>query len=154
MERSGEFPRRVIVRTTVTSLLIVMLVVAACGTGSPRGADGATGTLVIRPVYEPPPPDEPISFGGYGFYATVGEVSDQEIPFHGTLRVELPAGPNRLTIVTRALSDVLGPGQDEPEALEVTAECEAEVEVPADDTVEVVYRAVGGATCEIVSPRG
>lgn len=131
-----------------------MLSVAACGTDAPPGADGATGTLVIRPIYEPPPPDEPISIGGYGFFASVGEVSEQEIPFDGTLRVEVPAGRNQLTVVTRALSDVLMPGQDEPEVLEVTAECEAEVEVPADGTVEVVYRAVGGTTCEIVTPRG
>lgn len=139
-------------RPTAASLLIVMLAVAACQAGAPPGGDGGTGTLVIRSVYEPPPPDEPISIGGYGFFASVGDLSDQQIPFDGTLRVELPAGPNQLSIVTRALSDVLMPGQEAPEALEVTAECEAEVEVPANGTVEVVYRATGGSSCEIATP--
>lgn len=131
--------------------MIVVLALAACDAESPANEDGATGTLVVRSVYEPPPPGEPMPFGGYGFFASVGEVSEQKIPFDGTLRIELPTGPNRLTIVTRALSDVLEPGQEEQEPLEVTAECEADVEVAAGATVEVVYRAVGGSTCEIIT---
>ena len=78
-------------------------------------------------------------------------MAEQRIPFDGTLRVELPTGPNQLTIVTRALSDVLEPGQEQQDALEITAECDAEVEVTAGATVEVVYRAVGGSTCEIIT---
>lgn len=130
-------------------LAVVLLALPACQATDAPAEGGRTGTLIIRPVYEPPPPDEPISIGGYGFFATVGELTDERIPFDGTLEVELPAGTYPLTIVTRPQSDVLMPGQDEPEFYEATAECEAEVEVPAGGTVEVVYRATGGNACEI-----
>jgi hypothetical protein len=139
-------------RTTVAvaaTLVIAAVALAACGADGSPGPSGDTGSLVIRPAYEPPPPGEPMVFGGYGFFADVGELNEQRIPYDGTLRVELPAGSHQLTIVTRAQSDVLMPGQEEGEPLEVTAECVTEVEVPAGGTVEVVYRAVGGSTCEI-----
>ena len=152
MERSDASGRQTAVKTTVNSLLILMLSLAACQAGAPTGGDGETGTLVIRPVYEPPPPDEPISIGGYGFFASVGDVEEQQIPFDGSLRVTLPAGTHALTIVTRAQSDVLMPDQDEPEFLEITAECQADVDVSAAGTVEVLYRATGGGTCEITTP--
>jgi hypothetical protein len=108
---------------------------------------------VITGAFEPPSGGEPISIGGYGYFVTVGELTEQEIPADGPLRVVLPAGNHELLIVTRPANDAVvcvEGGECEREFFDVTAECEATVEVAAGAEVNVVYRAIGGERCELV----
>ena len=78
----------------------------ACGAQSAT-TPNAEGTLVIVASYEEPPVGQPISIGGYGYFASVDGGAEIEVPFDGSLRLELPAGSHELTLVTRPASDVL-----------------------------------------------
>lgn len=132
------------------------LVLAACGSGAVPSPSEATGLLEIRTAWGPPVGDEPISIGGYASFASVGEVVEEEIPVDGTLSVHLPAGVHSLLVVTRPQSDVVTivDGEEQREVYDISAECEAEVEVPAGGSVQVTYRGIGGSDCEIIVGQG
>lgn len=134
-----------------STLALLAFLLAACQAGETPPAEAETGTLAIQAVFEPPAGNEPINIGGYAFYATVGELVEEEIPFDGTLRVRLPAGTHALTIVTRPMSDTVTivDGEEQRDVYDVTAECDAEVEVSAGGETTLTYRAIGGGTCDI-----
>ena len=128
----------------------------ACGAQSTTTSN-ATGTLVIVPSYEDPPAGQPISIGGYGFFASVDGGSEIEIPFDGSVRLELPAGSHELTLVTRPASDMVvvnEAGESEREFFDVSAECVDAIEVPAGGEVQVTYNAVGGEDCRVTIDEG
>ncbi len=132
------------------SLLATLL--AGCAAQQPAAPSAGTGTLVIRALYEEPPAGQPISIGGYGFFAAIDGGAEAEVPFEGELRVELDAGTHELAIATRPASDILTVGQDgetEREFYDVSAACEGEVEVPPEGEVHVTYHAVGGEDCRV-----
>jgi len=140
-------------RSVVAVLLAATL--GACAAPSPT--PDAAGTLVIVASYEEPPPGMPISIGGYGFFAAVDGGPEIEVPFDGSLRLELPAGSHDLTIVTRPASDVLvvnEEGESEREFYDVTAECAEVVEVPSGGEVHVTYQAAGGEDCRVAIDEG
>jgi hypothetical protein len=137
-------------------LALIATLAAACGTqsGGTPGTDGeGTGTVVITAVSEVPP-DEPISIGGYGYFATLDDGDEQEIPFDGELRLEVAAGTHHLLLTTRPASDAVlcEPGAEcEREFFDVSAGCEDDLEVPAGAEVRVTYRAIGGSRCEVAA---
>lgn len=141
----------------MTGRLIAVLLAAclvAC-TASAAPSD-APGTLVIVASYEQPPAG-PISIGGYGFFASVDGGDEIEIPFDGSLRLELPAGAHALTLLTRPASDILvvnEDGESEREFYDVTAECADTIEVPSDGEVQVTYHAAGGEECRVAIGEG
>lgn len=140
-------------RNTTLGLLIAASTLAACQAGGPPSASPETGTLVVEAVFEPPTGNEPISIGGYAYFASVGELVEQQIPFDGALRVHLPVGTHPLTIVTRPQSDVVtivDGEEQQPEVYDITAECAEDIEIAAGSEVRLTYRAVGGSECEIV----
>ncbi len=107
---------------------------------------------MIGASFEDPPVGQPISIGGYGFFAAIDGGAEAEVPFEGELRVELDAGTHELAIATRPASDVLTVGADgesEREFYDVSAGCEGEVEVPSGGEVRVTYHAVGGEDCRV-----
>lgn len=132
------------------------LAVVGCQAGAAPSASEETGLLEIRATFEPPTGDEPISMGGYAYFATVGELVEEAIPVEGTLRVHLPAGTHELIIVTRPQSDTVSivDGEEQREVYDITAECESDVEIPAGGSVQVTYRGIGGSTCEIIVEEG
>lgn len=137
-------------RLAAVSLLVTLL--TACAAQQPAAPSGGTGTLVIRAIYEEPPAGQPISFGGYGFFAAIDGGAETEVPFEGELRVEMDAGTHALAIATRPASDILVVGEDggsEREFYDVSAACEGEVEVPSGGEVHVTYHAVGGEECRV-----
>jgi hypothetical protein len=143
----------------VNSRLIAVLLAAAslvaCAT--PAAPSDATGTLVIVASYEEPPPGQPISIGGYGFFVAVDDRAEVEIPFDGSLQLKLPAGAHDLTLVTRPASDMLivnEEGESEREFYDVTAECADAVEVAAGGEVQVTYHAAGGEDCQVTIDEG
>ena len=142
----------------MTGRLIAALVAAtlvACA--APGGTPDAGGTLVIVAAYEEPPPGQPMSIGGYGFFVAVDGGAEIEIPFDGSLRLELPAGAHDLTLVTRPASDMIvvnEEGESEREFYDVTAECADTVEVPSGGEVQVTYHAAGGEDCRVTIGEG
>ena len=139
----------------VTRSLAAVLFAAtlvACGAQSTATTD-AEGTLVIVASYEDPPPGQPISIGGYGYFASVDGGAEIEVPFDGSLRLELPAGSHELTLVTRPASDILG-ANEEREFLDVSAECADTVEVPSGGETQVIYHAAGGEDCRVSIDEG
>ncbi|MCV0404330.1 MAG: hypothetical protein K5924_11610 [Chloroflexi bacterium] len=141
-------------RTPVLALLA--FVIAGCQAGAPPSASEETGLLEIRATFEPPTGDEPISMGGYAYFATVGELVEEAIPVDGTLRVHLPAGTHPLTVVTRPQSDTVSivDGEEQREVYDISAECEADVEVTPGGSVQVTYRGIGGSECELIVGEG
>jgi hypothetical protein len=134
-------------------LALLALAVTACGAqpGASPGIDGGTGTLVITALSEMPA-DEPISIGGYGYFATVDDGEEQEIPLDGELRIDLPAGTHHLLLTTRPANDavVCEPGGEcDREFFDVSAGCEDDLEVQPGAEVQVTYRAIGGSRCEV-----
>ena len=134
-------------------LALVAVVAAACGAqpGAAPATRGDTGTLVITAVSEMPA-DEPISIGGYGYFATVDDGTEQEIPLDGDLTVDVPPGTHHLLLTTRPANDAVlcEPGADcEREFFDVSAGCEDDIEVPAGVELRVTYRAIGGSRCEV-----
>jgi len=135
-------------RLAAVSLIATLL--AACAAQQP--AAPPTGTLVIRASYEDPPVGQPISIGGYGYFAAIDGGPEAEIPSDGELRVDLEAGPHDLAIATRPASDEIGRiegGEPEREFYDVSAGCEGEVEVLSGGEVHVTYHAVGGEDCRV-----
>jgi hypothetical protein len=130
---------------------------AGCAaTGGSATAD-ADGTLVIVAAYEEPPAGQPISIGGYGFFASIDDEPEIEIPFDGSLRLPLAAGSHELVLRTRPASDMIvvnENGEPEREFYEVSAECVETVDVPAGGVLEVTYRAAGGEACEVAIAGG
>ncbi len=141
-------------RTTLIGLLA--LGVVGCQSGTAPSASPETGRLEIRATFEPPTGDEPISIGGYAYFATVGELVEEAIPVDGTLSVLLPAGSHPVTIVTRPQSDTVSivDGEEQRDVYDISAECETEVEVPAGGSVQLTYRGIGGNNCEIIVEEG
>lgn len=138
-------------------LLAAFLAASLVACAAPSATPDADGTLVIVASYEEPPPGQPISIGGYGFFAAVDGGPEIEIPFDGSLRLELPAGAHDLTFVTRPASDILvvnEEGDSEREFYEVTAECADAVEVPSGGEVQVTYHAAGGEDCRVTIDEG
>ena len=128
----------------------------ACGAQSTT-TPNAQGTLVIVASYEEPPAGQPISIGGYGFFASVDGGAEIEVPFDGSLRLEVAAGSHELTLVTRPASDMVvvnEEGESEREFFDVSAECADTVEVPAGGEVQVTYHAVGGEECGVTIDEG
>ena len=128
----------------------------ACGAQSTT-TPNAEGTLVIVAAYEDPPAGQPISIGGYGYFASVDGGAEIEVPFDGSVRLELPAGSHELTLVTRPASDMVvvnEAGESEREFFDVSAECADTVEVPAGGEVHVTYHAVGGEDCGVTIDEG
>lgn len=142
----------------MTRLVVAVLLAAsliACA--APAATPDADGTIVIVAAYEEPPAGQPISIGGYGFFAAVDGGAEIEIPFDGSLRLELPAGAHDLTFVTRPASDVLvvnEEGESEREFFDVSAECADTVEVPSGGEVQVTYHAAGGEECRVTIGEG
>lgn len=133
----------------LTAVLLAGMLVA-CGPSS--STPDAAGTLVVVASYEEPPAGQPISIGGYGFFVAVDGGAEIEIPFDGSVQLELPAGAHDLTLVTRPASDVLvvnEEGESEREFFDVSAECAEAVEVPSGGEVHVTYQALGGEECRV-----
>jgi hypothetical protein len=131
----------------IGALLAASLVACA----APAAPSDAPGTLVIVASYEQPPAG-PISIGGYGFFASVDGGDEIEVPFDGSLRLELPAGAHDLTLVTRPASDILvvsEDGESEREFYDVSAECADTIDVPPAGDVQVTYHALGGEDCQV-----
>lgn len=138
-------------------LLAAFLAASLVACAAPSATPDANGSLVIVASYEEPPPGQPISIGGYGFFAAVDGGPEIEIPFDGSLRLVLPAGAHDLTLVTRPASDILvvnEEGDSEREFYEVTAECADAVEVPSGGEVQVTYHAAGGEDCRVTIDEG
>ena len=138
-------------------LIAVLMAASLVACAAPAAPSDATGTLVIVASYEEPPPGQPISIGGYGFFVAVDDGAEIEIPFDGSLQLELPAGAHDVTLVTRPASDVLvvnEEGESEREFYEVTAECADAVEVPSAGEVRVTYHAAGGEDCRVTIDEG
>ena len=141
-------------RALAAALLAASLV--ACGAQSTT-TPSAEGTLVIVASYEEPPAGQPISIGGYGYFASVDGGAEIEVPFDGSLRLEVAAGSHELTLVTRPASDMVvvnEAGESEREFFDVSAECADTVEVLAGGEVQVTYHAVGGEDCEVTIDEG
>ena len=141
-------------RSLAAVLFAVTLV--ACGAQSTT-TPNAEGTLVIVASYEDPPAGQPISIGGYGYFASVDGGPEIEVPFDGSVRLELPAGSHELTLVTRPASDMVvvnEEGESEREFFDVSAECADTVEVPAGGEVHVTYHAAGGEDCSLTLSEG
>ena len=127
----------------------------ACGAQSPTPS--AKGTLVIVASYEEPPAGQPISIGGYGYFASLDGGAEIEVPFDGSLRLQLPAGSHELTLVTRPASDMVvvnEEGESERDFFDVSAECADTVEVPSGGEVRVTYHAAGGEACRVTIDEG
>jgi hypothetical protein len=142
------------VTRSVAALLFAATLVA-CGAQSTT--PNAEGTLVIVASYEDPRAGQPISIGGYGFFASVDGGAEIEVPFDGSLRLEQPAGSHELTLVTRPASDMIvvnEAGESEREFFDVSAECADTVEVPAGGEVQVTYHASGGEVCRVTIDEG
>lgn len=137
-------------------IAVLALGVAGCQAAAAPSASEQTGLLEIRATFEPPTGDEPISIGGYAYFASVGDLVEEAIPIEGTLRVHLPAGTYPLTIVTRPQSDTVSvvDGEEQREVYDISAECETDVEVSAGGSVQVTYRGIGGNECEIIVGQG
>ena len=134
------------------SLAAVLFAAALVPCGAQSATPIAEGTLVIVPSYEEPPAGQPISIGGYGFFASVDGGVEIEVPFDGSLRLAVAAGSHELSLVTRPASDMVvvnEEGESEREFFDVSAECADSVEVPAGGEVQVTYHAVGGEDCEV-----
>jgi len=139
------------------SLAAVLFAATLVACGAQSAPSAADGTLVIVASYEEPPAGQPISIGGYGYFASVDGGAEIEVPFDGSLRLELPAGSHELTLVTRPASDMVvvnEEGESEREFFDVSAECADTVEVPAGGEVQVTYHAVGGEDCEVTIDEG
>ena len=134
----------------MVSLLAAVLV--ACAPAPAATPASGVGTLVVTAAHEEPPAGQPISIGGYGYFASIDGGPEEEVPFDAPLRMELAAGPHELTIVTRPASDVLIVGEDgepEREFYDVSTGCEGEIDVPTGGEVHVTYHAVGGDDCRV-----
>ena len=139
------------------SVAAVLFAGALVACGAQSTTPNADGTLVIVASYEEPPAGQPISIGGYGYFASVDGGAEIEVPFDGSLRLEVPAGSHELTLVTRPASDVLvvnEEGESEREFFDVSAECADTVEVPAGGEVQVTYHAAGGEDCRMTLDEG
>jgi hypothetical protein len=137
--------------TRFLAAILFTATLVACGAQSTTPNDA--GTLVIVASYEDPPVGQPISIGGYGYFASVDGGAEIEVPFDGSLRLELPAGSHELTLVTRPADDVLG-ANEERQFSDVSAECADTVEVPSGGEVQVTYHAVGGEDCGVTIDEG
>lgn len=135
------------------SLAAVLFAATLVACGAQSTTPNAEGTLVIVASYQDPPVGQPISIGGYGYFASVDGGAEIEVPSDGSLRLELPAGPHELTLVTRPASDILGVNE-EREFLDVSAECADTVEVPSGGEVHVTYHAAGGEDCRVTIDEG
>ena len=141
--------------TRSLAAILFAATLVACGAQSPT--PNAQGTLVIVASYEEPPAGQPISIGGYGYFASVDGGAEIEVPFDGSLRLELPAGSHELTLVTRPASDMVvvnEEGESERDFFDVSAECADTVDVPAGGEVQVTYHAVGGEDCRVTIDEG
>jgi hypothetical protein len=139
------------------SLAAVLLAATLVACGAQSTTPNAAGTLVIVASSEDPPAGQPISIGGYGYFASVDGGAEIEVPFDGSLRLELPAGPHELTLVTRPASDMIvvnEAGESEREFFDVSAECADTVEVPSGGEVQVTYHAAGGEDCRVTIDEG
>ena len=139
---------------TIAAVLFAATLVAC---GAPTTTPNAEGTLVIVASYEEPPAGQPISIGGYGFFASVDGGAEIEVPFDGSLRLELPAGSHELKLVTRPANDMVvvnEEGESEREFFDVSAECADTVEVPSGGEVHVTYHATGGENCRVTIDEG
>lgn len=130
------------------SLAAVLFAATLVACGAQSTTPNAAGTLVIVASYEDPPAGQPISIGGYGYFASVDGGAEIEVPFDGSLRLELPAGSHEPTLVTRPASDVLVVNE-EREFFVVSAECAETVDVPPGGEVHVTYHATGGEDCRM-----
>jgi hypothetical protein len=137
--------------TRSLAALLFAATLVACGAQSTT--PNAAGTLVIVVSYEDPPAGQPISIGGYGYFASVDGGAEIEVPSDGSLRLELPVGPHELTLVTRPASDELI-ANEEREFFDVSAECADTVEVPSGGEVQVTYHATGGEDCRVTIDEG
>ena len=140
-------------RRLIASLLAASLVACA----APAEPDDAQGTLLIVASPEEPPPGQPISIGGYGYFASVDGGGEIEVPFDGSVRLELPVGAHELTLVTRPASDILVVNEEaesEREFYDVSAECADTIEVPSGGEVQVTYHAAGGEDCRVTIDEG
>jgi len=138
-------------------LIAVMLAASLVACAAPPATSDDTGTLVVVASYEEPGPGQPISIGGYGFFVAVDGGAEIEIPFDGSLQLELAAGAHDVTLVTRPASDILvvnEEGESEREFYDVTAECADTVDVPSGGEVEVTYHAAGGEECRLTLAEG
>ena len=139
------------------SLAAILFAATLVACGAQSATPSAEGTLVIVASYEEPPPGQPISIGGYGYFASVDGGAEIEVPFDGSLRLEVAAGSHELTLVTRPASDMVvvnEEGESEREFFDVSAECADSVEVPAGGEVQVTYHAIGGEDCGVTVGEG
>ena len=134
----------------VTGVALLGMILVACA--APAATPDAEGALAIVASYEEPPPGQPMSIGGYGFFVSVDGGPEIEIPFDGSLQLPVATGAHDLTFVTRPASDMLvvnEEGESEREFYDISAECEQEVDVPSGGEVRLGYHAVGGADCNV-----
>lgn len=139
------------------SIVAVLFAATLAACGAQSATPDAEGTLVIVASYEEPPAGQPISIGGYGFFASVDGGAEIEVPFDGSLRLEVAAGSHELTLLTRPASDMVvvnEEGESEREFFDVSAECADTVEVPAGGQVQVTYHAIGGEDCGVTIDEG
>jgi hypothetical protein len=117
-----------------------------------------TGTVVISPDYQKPPPSQPISIGGTAIFTTLTSPEGRIVRGGGHLSEvttfpDLSPGDYDLAVRLAPASDAISCDGDRNNCRRefgpTSATCGATVQVEAGVVTDVVITAIGGEACTI-----